>query len=97
MTPVFPTRITPCGELLIQHLPTTIQAELTMSRLSTLSLMTALISGSVYAAPSRTAETLQRVSETQPAEMETNVQAIEKRNAIADARKAVGNLLRENG
>lgn len=67
-----------------------------MSRLSIFSLMTALVSGSVYAAPTRIIETSARSGQTQTAETEVSVEMIEKRDAVAEARRTVGSQLRDN-
>lgn len=69
-----------------------------MSRLSIVSLMTALVSGSLYAAPTRSIEIQARSIQTQPAaETEISLEAIEKRCAVAEARRSVGAQLRDNG
>ena len=84
----------------------TTQNGFTMSRLSMFALMSALVSGSVYATPPRSVETQSRSSrtqpaetrpaETRPAETELSLETIEKRCAIAEARRAVGSQLRDN-
>lgn len=72
-----------------------------MSRLSIFSLMTALVSGSVYAAPTRTIETSPSPSQTRPirtqtSETEASLETIEKRDTVAEARRTVGSQLRDN-
>ena len=68
----------------------------TMSRLSIFSLMTALVSSSVYAAPTRSIETSSRPSQARTTETEASLETIEKRDAVAEARRMVGSQLRDN-
>lgn len=67
-----------------------------VARLSVFSLMTALLSGSVYAAPTRSVENQPRPGQTQPVDTEMSCEMIEKRNTIAEARRNLGSQLSDN-